>query len=192
MSVCRPVVLWYKVCKFFWCHACMKCAPPFFSKKAFHPLVVTYLHTVGLKTLILWSWSSLFTLQSCWIITHILTAFSITFFTQFVKKTSHLLLGLFCKVFTFDHLFSHRSNFFKNLIISLTKWTEYRKNRCLSSGTNSVRLHFRERGKKTKENAKKTKIENLQNGQEKKRREKIGVRGHLGKIFKKYHNFFKF
>ena len=28
----------------------------------------------------------LFTLQSCWIITHILTAFSITFFTQFVKK----------------------------------------------------------------------------------------------------------
>ena len=27
-----------------------------------------------------------FTLQSCWIITHILTAFSIPFFTQFVKK----------------------------------------------------------------------------------------------------------
>ena len=27
-----------------------------------------------------------FTLQSCWSITHILTAFSITFFTQFVKK----------------------------------------------------------------------------------------------------------
>ena len=46
-------------------------------------------------------------------------------------------------------------------------------------------FHFRERGKKTKENAKKTKIENL-HGQEKKRREKIGVGAHLGKIFKKY------
>ena len=97
-----------------------------------------------------------------------------------------------CKVFTFDHLFSHRSDFFNNLTVSLTKWTEYRKNRCLSSRTNSVRLHFRKRVEKTKENAKKTKIENLQNGQEKNRREKIGVRAHLGKIFKKYHNFFKF
>ena len=71
------------------------------------------------------------------------------------KKTGHLLLGLSCKVFTFDHLFSHRSDFFNNLTISLTKWTEYRKNRCLSSSTNSVRLHFRERVEKTKENAKK-------------------------------------
>ena len=107
----------------------------------------------------------------------------ITFLTHFVKKTSHLLLGLSCKVFTFDHLFSHRSDFFNNLTISLTKCTEYRKNRCLSSSTNSVRLHFRERVEKTKENAKKkTKIENLQN-----RREKYG-----GKKIKKYHNFHKF
>ena len=70
-------------------------------------------------------------------------------------------------LFTFNHLFSHRSVFFNNLTISLTKWTEYHKNRYLSSSTNSVRLHFRERVEKTKENAKKTKIENLQNGQEK-------------------------
>ena len=91
-----------------------------------------------------------------------------TFFTQFVrKKNGHLLLGFSCKVFTFDHLFSHRSDFFNNLTISLTKWTEYLKNRCLSSSTNSVRLHFRERVEKTKENATETKIENLQNGQEK-------------------------
>ena len=89
------------------------------------------------------------------------------FFTQFVKKTGHLLLGLSCKVFTFDHLFSHRSDFFNNLTTSLTKSTEYLKNRCLSSSTNSVRLHFRERVEKTKENATKTKIENLQNGHKK-------------------------
>ena len=98
---------------------------------------------------------------------HILTAFSITFFTQFVKKNGLLLLGLSGKVFTFDYLLSHRSDFFNNLTISLTKWTKYRINRCLSSSTNSVRLHFRERVEKTKENAKKAKIENLQNGQEK-------------------------
>ena len=88
-------------------------------------------------------------------------------FNTVCKNIGHLLLGLSCKVFTFDHLFSHRSDFFNNLTISLTKWTEYRKNRCLSSRTNSVRLHFRERVEKTKENAKKTKIENLQNGREK-------------------------
>ena len=38
----------------------------------------------------------LFTLQSCWIITHILTAFSITFFTQFVKKPA--IYSLVCLV----------------------------------------------------------------------------------------------
>ena len=87
-----------------------------------------------------------------------------------------------CKVFTFDHLFSHRSEFF-NSSISLTKWTEYRINGCLSSSTNSVRLHFRERVEKTKENAKKTKIENLQNGQEKYGGIKIRVQAHLEKKF---------
>ena len=82
-------------------------------------------------------------------------AYTYSFFLQFAKKTGHLLLGLYCNVFTFDHLFSHRSDFFNNLTISLTKWTKYRKNRCLSSSTNSVRLHFRERVEKTKENGKK-------------------------------------
>ena len=148
----------------------------FFLFKAFQPLLVTYLHTVVLETLILWSWSFLFTFQSCWIITHILTAFSeTTFFTQFVKKTGYLLLGLSCKFFTFDRLFFHLYDFFNNFTISLTKWTEYRKNKCLSSSTNSVRLHFRERAEKTKENAKKkkTKIENIQNGQKKYGRKKF-------------------
>ena len=139
----------------------------FFLFKAFQPLLVTYLHTVVLETVILWSLSFLFALQSCWIITHVLTAFSITFFAQFVKKkVGHLLLGLSGKVFTFDHFFSYRSDFFNNLTISLSKWTEYRINRSLSSSTKSVRLNFRERVEKTKGNAQKTKIENLQNGQE--------------------------
>ena len=156
----------------------------FFLLTAFQPLLVTYLHIVVLETLILWSWSFLLTLQSPWIITHILTAFSITFFTQFIKKTGYLLLGLSCKVFAFDHLFSHRSDFFNNLTISLTKWTEYRKNRCLSSSTNIVRLHFHERVEKTKENAKKNENRKPTKWTGKIWREKIRVRAHLGKNFK--------
>ena len=49
----------------------------------------------------------------------------------------------------------------------LTEWPEYHKNRCLSSSTNSVGLHFHEGIEKIKENDKNKKIENLQNGQEK-------------------------
>ena len=78
------------------------------------------------------------------------------------------MLGLFSKVFTFDHLFGHRSDFFNNLTIFFwTEWPEDHKNRCLSSSTNSVGLHFHEGVEKMKENDKNTKIENLQNGQEK-------------------------
>ena len=83
-----------------------------------------------------------------------------TFDTVFHHQMKHCVSCLI-------YYFSHRSDFFNNLTISLTKRTESRKNKCLSSSTNSVRLHFRERAEKTKENAKKTKIENIQNGQEK-------------------------
>ena len=93
---------------------------------------------------------------------------------------------LLTRVFTFDHLFNHRSDVFNNLAISLTKWPEYRKNRCLSCSTNSVRLHFRQRAEKTKENGKNTKIENLQNGQEIYGGKKTSVRAHLGKKLKIY------
>ena len=47
------------------------------------------------------------------------------------------------------------------------QFSNYRKNRCLSVSANSAGLHFRERVQKIKENGKKTKIENLKNGQEK-------------------------
>ena len=96
-----------------------------------------------------------------------LTAFSIIFLTHFVKN-GHPLLGLSSMLFTFDHLFGHRSDFFNNLAIFFwTEWPEDDKNRCLSSSTNSVGLQFHEEVEKIKENVKNTKIENLQNGQEK-------------------------
>ena len=41
------------------------------------------------------------------------------------------------------------------------------ENRCLTSSTNSVGLHFHEGVEKLKENVKNTKIENLENGREK-------------------------
>ena len=97
------------------------------------------------------------------------------------KKTGHLQLGLSCKVFTLGHLFSHRSDFFNNLKISLAKWAEYRKNRRLSSSRNSVRLHFRKRVEKTKENAKKSEKRKPTKWAGKIWQEKIRVRAHLGK-----------
>ena len=92
------------------------------------------------------------------------------FLTQFVKKkkkNGHPVLGLSSKVFTFDHLFTYRSDFFNNLAITLTEWPEELKNRCPSSSANNVGFHFRERVEKIKRNGKNTKIENLQNEQEK-------------------------
>ena len=83
-------------------------------------------------------------------------------------KNGHPLLSLSFKVFTFDYLFGHRSNFFNNLaILFWTEWPEDHKNRCLISSTNSALLHFHEGVEKIKENVKNIKIENLQNEQEK-------------------------
>ena len=68
-----------------------------------------------------------FTFLSCKIITHILTAFSITFLTH-LKKDGHTLLGLSSKVFTFDHLFTYIIQTLVNsLTISLTEWPENQK-----------------------------------------------------------------
>ena len=86
------------------------------------------------------------------------------FHTVCKKNPDHLLLGLSCKVLYFTLVLSS-FRLLQQFDISLTKWTEYLKSRCLSSSTNSVCLHCCERVEKTKENA--TKIEKLQNGQEK-------------------------
>ena len=64
------------------------------------------------------------------------------------------------KAFTFDHSLDHRSDFINNLAIFFwTEWPENHKNRCLSSSTNSVDLHFHEGVEKIKENVKNTKSE---------------------------------
>ena len=108
-----------------------------------------------------------FTILSCRFITHKVTAFSITFLTH-LKKDGHTLLGLSSKVFTFDHLFTYIIQTLVNsLTIPLTEWPENQRNRCLIFSANSVGLYFRDRVEKIKENGKKTKTENLQNGQEK-------------------------
>ena len=143
----------------------MKCAPRFFLFKAFQPLLVTYLPTVVLETLILLSWSffNLSVLLNYYPYTH---SFFDNISHSVNKKMATYSLefpGLSSNIFTFDHLFNHRSDVFNNLAISLTtgKWPEYREDRCLSCSTNTVCLHFCERVEKTKENSKNTKIENL-------------------------------
>ena len=139
-----------------------------FQIKAFQPFLVTYIHTVVLETLID-NVKLKFFLPFCVfeLFTYILTAFSLIVLTQFVKKTAIHSLVVF---FTFDHSLDHRSSLrflqqFGNFF--WTEWPEDHKNRCLSSSTNSVDLHFHEGVEKIKENVKNTKIENLQNGQEK-------------------------
>ena len=51
----------------------------------------------------------IFTFQSCWIITHILKAFSITFLTQFEKKNGHLFVGVSLVCLLTSFLFSNCS-----------------------------------------------------------------------------------
>ena len=154
--VCRPVALFYRVSKSFSHHAC---ATPFSLQgfPTFDGHISSYRCARKFDIVKL---NFFFTFLSCKIITHILTAFSITFFTHSKKKDGHTLLGLSSKVFTFDHLFTYIVHTLVNsLTISLTEWPENQKNRCLSFSANSVGLHFRDRVEKIKEN--------LQNGQEK-------------------------
>ena len=118
-------------------------------------------------------------------------SFWITFLTH-LKKDGHTILGLSSKVFTFDHLFTYIIQTLVNsLTISLTEWSENQKNRCLSFRANGVGLHFRDRVVKIKENGKKTKIENLQNGQEKYGAKKVAY-VHIWRKLQKYFHFFKF
>ena len=65
--------------------ACMKCAPPF-PLQGFPTFLVTYPLIVVLETLIDNVKLKFFISLFCEIIKHILTAFSIIFLTQFVKK----------------------------------------------------------------------------------------------------------
>ena len=90
-----------------------------------------------------------FTFLSHWIIyTYTYRFFDNISHTCCKKEYGHPLLGLSSKVFTFDHLFPYRSDFFNTLATYLAEWPEYRKNKCLSSSTNRVGLHFRKRVEK--------------------------------------------
>ena len=102
------------------------------------------------------------------------------------------LLGLSSKVVTFDHLVGHGSDYFNNLAsFFFTEWPEDQRNRGLSSSANIVSLNFHEGVENIKENDKNTKIENLQNGQEKYGGKNLAYVYSWAKIKKDY-NFFKF
>ena len=167
----------------------------FFLFKAFQPLLVTYLPNVVLETLILLSWSFFYLSILLNYYPHTHSFFDNISHSVNKKMATYSLEfpGLSSSIFTFDHLFNHRSDVFNNLAISLTtgKWPEYRENRCLSCSTNSVCLHFGERVEKTKENSKNTKIENLHNG----RKNMVGKNLRMctfGAKMKKYYIFLKF
>ena len=147
-----------------------------FLFKAFQPLFLTYLHTVVVATLILRSWSFL-----C-----VLNYYATPCTYNFLKTISHLfkeghsLFGLSSKVFTFYYSFTYRSDFFNSQAIFLTEWPEDRKNKCLSSSTNTESVHFHEREEKINENSNNTKVENRQMGRKNMTREKNCVRPYLG------------
>ena len=157
-----------------------------FLFKAFQPLFLTYLDTVVVATLISWSWSFL-----C-----VLNYYAMPCTYNFLKSISHLfkeghsLFGLSSKVFTFYYSFTYRSDFFNSLAIFLTEWPEDRKNRCLSSSTNTEGVHFHEREEKINENSNNTKVENRQNGKEKYDTGKNLCTCIFGVKMKQYYKFF--
>ena len=122
-----------------------------FLFKAFQLFLVTYPHTVVLETLID-NVKFNFFLRFCFVeLLRIYEQLFRWYFSYSLWKNGHPLLSLFSKVFTFDHLFGRRSDFSNNLaIFFLTGWPEDHKNRCLSSSTNNVGLHFREGVEKNK------------------------------------------
>ena len=117
-----------------------------FLFKAFQLFLVTYPHSIVLETLID-NVKLKFFLTLCMVeILRIYLQLFRQYFSNILWKKGHPLLGLSSKVFDFDHLFGHHSDVFNNLAISFffTDWLEDHKNRCLSSSTNSVGLHFHE------------------------------------------------
>ena len=95
----------------------MKCAPPF-SLQGFPTFLVTYPHTVVLETLIDNVRLKFFYLSVFVELFGIYLQFFDNFSPTVCEKTTiDPLLGLSSKVFTFEYLFGHRSDFFNNLAI---------------------------------------------------------------------------
>ena len=139
-----------------------------FLFKAFQLFLLTYPHTVVLETLIDNVKLKFFYLSVLWNY----YAYTYSFFDNishtFCEKTAiHSLVCLLrSSLLTTCSVIVQTSSTIWQFFF-LTEWPEDHKNRCLSSSTNSVGLHFHEGVEKIKENDKNTKIENLQNGQEK-------------------------
>ena len=137
--VCCSVVLWYKVYKSFWHHAYMKCAPPF-SLQGFPTFWITYPCTVVLKTLI--------HIVNCESFVELLRIY-LQLFGQLLshslwKKTAiHSLVNFLRSLLltTCSVIVQTSSKIWQ---LPLTERPEDHKNRCLSSSTNSVSLHFYE------------------------------------------------
>ena len=139
-----------------------------FQSKAFQPFLVTYIHTVVLETVIDYVKLNFFSFSVFWNYYTYTYNFFVNSSHTVCEKNGHPLLGCLLR----SLLLTTRS-----IIVQIsstiwhfffwTEWPENHKNRCLSSSKNSVDLHFHEGVEKIKENVKNTKIENLQNGQEK-------------------------
>ena len=157
-----------------------------FLFKAFQLFLVTYPCTVVPETLIDNVKLIFFYLSVLWNY----YAYTYSFFDNIsptvCEKNGHPLLGLSSKVFTFDHLLGHRSDFFNNLtIFFFTEWPEDHKYRCPRSSTNSVGLHFHEGVEKIKENDTNTKKRKPTNWAGKVWREKSRAFVQLGQKLKK-------
>ena len=138
-----------------------------FLFKAFQLFLVTYPHTVVLETLIDNVKLKFFYLSVLWNY----YAYTYSFFdnishTVCEKTAIHSLVYLLRSLLTTCSVIVHTSSTIWQFFF-WTEWPEDHKNRCLSSSTNSAGLHFLEGVEKIKESVKNTKIENLQNGQEK-------------------------
>ena len=139
-----------------------------FLFKAFQLFLVNYPHTVVLETMIDNVKLKFFYLSVLWNY----YAYTYSFFdnishTVCEKTAIHSLVCLLRSLLltTFSVIVQTSSTIWR--FFFSTEWPEDHKNRCLSSSTNSVGLHFHEEVEKIKENDKNTKLENLQNGQEK-------------------------
>ena len=135
--------------------------------KAIQLFLVTYPHTVVLESLIDNVKLKFVYLSVLWNY----YAYTYSFFdnishTVCEKTAIHSLVYLLRSLLTTCSVIVHTSSTIWQFFF-WTEWPEDHKNRCLSSSTNSAGLHFLEGVEKIKESVKNTKIENLQNGQEK-------------------------
>ena len=158
-----------------------------FQIKVFKPSSVTYIHTVVLETLIDNVKLKFFYLSVFW------NYYTYTY--SFFDNISHTV----CEKTAIHSLVCFRRSLLLttcSVVVQtsptiwqfffLTGWPEDHKNRCLSSSTNNVGLHFHEGVEKIKENVKNTKIENLQNGLEKYGRKNLACVYSWGKNLKRY------